>query len=153
MPPSLDGLPLIKPPYSRVTAIDLNRGEISWTSPFGDGPRDHPLLRDLNVPALGNGVRGGPLVTKTLLFVSMGQGNIGANTAVAVGNRPISPRPPPQPIKFHVYDKATGAPVWEVATPIGPLAPPMTYLYQGTQYLVMAGGAGLNAELIAYAVK
>ncbi len=72
--PLIDGLPVLKPPYGRVTAIDLNRGAIRWTSPLGDGPRAHPRLAHLKLPPLGAGVRGAPLVTRTLLFVSMGQG-------------------------------------------------------------------------------
>jgi quinoprotein glucose dehydrogenase len=65
-----DGLPLFKPPYGRVTAIDLTSGEHVWMSPLGSGPREHPRLRDLDLPRLGWPHRGAPLVTKTLLFVS-----------------------------------------------------------------------------------
>src|SRR5204863_3603427 len=56
--PTLDGLPLYKPPYSRVTAYDLNTGTIKWQVPIGDGPKDHPLLKDLHLGPLGNGARG-----------------------------------------------------------------------------------------------
>ena len=73
--PGPRGLPLVKPPYKRVTAIDLNTGEHVWMSPHGDGPRNHPALRHLNLPALGGHVGmhgGGPLVTKTLLLVNSG---------------------------------------------------------------------------------
>ncbi len=153
MPPTLDGLPLIKPPYSRVTALDLNRGEMIWASPTGDGPRDHPLLRELNLPPLGAGVRTAALVTKSLLFIAMGQGNIGAQNPVAVGGRPLSPRRAPEAIKLHAFDKQTGAHLWEMATPAGPLASPMTYLYRGTQYVVVAAGGGLAAELTAFKVQ
>jgi glucose dehydrogenase len=55
-------------------------------------------------------------------------------------------------LKLHAYDKATGAHVWDVTPPVGPLASPMTYLYQGTQYLVVAAGSGLSAELIAFSL-
>src|SRR4029077_18944286 len=72
--PTLDGLPLFKPPYSRVTAYDLNRGTIVWQVPLGEGPRDHPLLKDLKLGALGSGTRASPLVTATLLFVSQFSG-------------------------------------------------------------------------------
>lgn len=68
---TLDGLPLFKPPYARMTAIDMNRGEHVWMTPIGDGPRSHPLLKDLSVPPLGDGVLGASvLVTKTLLFMT-----------------------------------------------------------------------------------
>ena len=66
------GLPLLKPPYGRITAIDLNRGEQKWMVPNGDGPRDHPAIKHLNLPPLGQAVRAAPLVTKTLLFVTEG---------------------------------------------------------------------------------
>ena len=71
-PPGPQGLPLLKPPYGRITAIDLNTGEIAWTVANGDGPRDHPLLKALNLPPLGNPGRSSPLVTKSLLFVGEG---------------------------------------------------------------------------------
>ena len=73
--PGPRGLPLVKPPYKRVTAIDLNTGDELWMAPHGDGPRNHPALRHLNLPALGGhgGMHGGgPLVTKTLLVVNSG---------------------------------------------------------------------------------
>ena len=71
-PTGPQGLPLFKPPYGRLVAIDLNKGEIKWTVANGDGPRDHPAIKDLNLPPLGNPGRVGPLVTKSLVF--MGEG-------------------------------------------------------------------------------
>src|SRR6185369_12117790 len=59
------GLPLVKPPYGRITAIDLNHGTIAWTVPNGDGPRNHPALKDLHLGPLGQSVRAAPLATKT----------------------------------------------------------------------------------------
>ena len=70
--PGPQGLPLFKPPYGRITAIDMNRGDHVWMAPNGDGPRDHPLLKPLNLPPLGHPGRASPLVTKTLLFVGEG---------------------------------------------------------------------------------
>ena len=58
----------------------------------------------------------------------------------------------PEPIKLRAYDKATGTPLWDVDAPLRPLAAPMTYMHQGKQYLVVAAGGGLNAELVAYAL-
>jgi quinoprotein glucose dehydrogenase len=152
--PGVDGLPFLKPPYSRVTAIDLHAGSLAWTSAIGDGPRNHPLLKDLNLPPLGGGGRGNPLVTKTLLFIAQGTGNIaGAAANLPVGGRPLSPRQPPDPRYFHALDKATGEVVWKTTLPLaGPMAVPMTYLYEGRQYIVMAVGAGPEAALIAYAI-
>ncbi|GIT68223.1 MAG: hypothetical protein Ct9H300mP25_16950 [Acidobacteriota bacterium] len=73
--PGPQGLPLVKPPYKRITAIDLNTGDHVWMSPHGDGPRNHPAIKHLNLPALGGHIGmhgGGPLVTKTLLIVNSG---------------------------------------------------------------------------------
>ena len=151
MPPSLDGLPLLKPPYGRVTAIDLNRGDIRWTTAIGAGPRAHPLLKDLDLPPLGAPLRNAAMVTRGLLFVAMGGGNLGIGRTLPVGGRPLS-KLPPEPIKFRAYHKATGAPLWEFEPELRPLASPMTYLFQGKQYVVVAAGGGLNAELIAFAL-
>lgn len=151
MPPALDGLPLLKPPYGRVTAIDLNKGDTKWVAAVGDGPRNHPLLKDLNLPALGAPIRNAAMVTKTLLFVAMGAGNLGGGRNLPVGGRPLS-KVEIEPTKFRVYDKATGAPLWDMEAPARPLASPMTYMYQGKQYIVVAAGSGPNAELIAFAL-
>ena len=149
-PPTLDGLPLLKPPYGRVTAIDLNQGDTKWVTAVGDGPRDHPLLKDLNLPPLGAQLRNAPLVTKSLLFLAMGQGNLGGGRNVPVGGRPLSTGLTSEPVKLRAYDKATGAPLWDFLPPSRPLASPMTYMYQGVQYLVVATGSGASAELIAF---
>jgi quinoprotein glucose dehydrogenase len=151
LPPTLDGLPLLKPPYGRVTAIDLHKGDTKWVAPIGDGPRNHPLLKDLNLPALGAPIRNAVLVTKGLLFVAMGAGNLGGGANLPVGDRPLT-KPTIEPTKFRAYDKGTGAPLWEFEAPLRPLASPMTYSFQGKQYVVVAAGNGLNAELIAFAL-
>ncbi len=151
MPPTLDGLPLLKPPYGRVTAIDLSKGDTKWVAAIGDGPRNHPLLKDLNLPALGAPIRNAAMVTKTLLFVAMGAGNLGGGRNIAVGGRPMS-KVEIEPTKFRAYDKATGAPLWDVEAPGRPLASPMTYMFQGKQYIVVAAGGGTSAELVAYAL-
>ncbi len=136
-------LPLFKPPYGRLVAIDLNKGEIKWTVANGDGPRDHPAIKDLHLPALGNPGRVGPMVTKSLVF--MGEG---FNTDPGGG--------PPWGggKKFRAFDKATGAVVWEMDLPAGVTAPPMTYLWQGKQYIVVATGwTDRPGELVALALK
>ena len=66
-----------------------------------------------------------------------------------MGGRPLS-QPIPEPTKLRAYDKATGASLWEFETPLKPLASPMSYFYLGKQYLVVAAGGGLNAQLIAF---
>ena len=147
--PTLDEIPLYKPPYSRVTAYDLNSGTIAWQVPIGDGPRNHPLLKDLKLGRLGSGNRGNPLVTATLLFVSQATGGLGRGEILNVGDRPLSNLPAETP-KFRAFDKKTGEMVWEKELPVGPAATPMTYSYRNKQYVVVAIGSGTQAELIAY---
>jgi quinoprotein glucose dehydrogenase len=131
------GLPLMKPPYGRVTAIDLNRGETAWMVPNGDGPRNHPALRDLNPGPLGQSVRASPLVTRTLLFVTEGD-QISVRTPPNGGGR-----------KFHAYDKATGKSLWEIELEAGATASPLTYM-GGKQLIVFAiGGQQHPAEFVA----
>jgi len=152
-PPGPQGLPLLKPPYGRITAIDLTKGDIAWVTPNGDGPRDHPLLKGLTLPALGNPGRGGLLVTKTLLFVGEGD-----PVMVRAGSRlrPEMPRsiaPGAGGKKFRALDKATGAVLWETAFTAGTTGAPMTYMHAGKQYIVVAiGGVDADAEYIALAL-
>ncbi len=132
------GLPLFKPPYGRLVAIDLNKGEIKWTVANGDGPRDHPALKGLNLPPLGVPGRVGPLVTKSLVF--MGEG---------------FPQDPPGSggKKFRAFDKATGAVVWETTLDGAVTGVPMTYSWQGKQYLIVPiGFAGHPGEFVALTV-
>ena len=136
------GLPIFKPPYGRLVAIDLNKGEIVWTAANGDGPRDHPAIRQLNLPPLGQPGRAAPLVTKSLLF--MGEGT---NDGV--------PHLPPYGggKKFRAFDKATGQVVAELDLPGGTSGAPMTYLHNGRQYIVVAvGWKGMPGELVALAL-
>lgn len=128
---SIDGLPIIKGPYGRITAIDLNRGVHVWMRPNGDGPRFHPLLKDLNLPPLGYPNRPAPLLTKTLLFLGEGSNAI-SGTAGADWTWGT---------KFRAYDKATGSVIWEMELPSGTTAGPMTYMVKGRQYIVVAVGA------------
>ena len=128
---SIDGLPIIKGPYGRITAIDLNRGVHVWVRANGDGPRFHPLLRDLNLPPLGYPNRPAPLLTKTMLFLGEGSDAI-SGTAGAEWTWGK---------KFRAYDKATGGVIWEMELPSGTTAGPMTYMVKGKQYIVVAVGA------------
>ena len=149
--PTLDGIPLYKPPYSRLTAYDLNTGAIAWQVPLGDGPRDHPLLKELNLGPLGNGRRGSLLVTPTLLFVSQFAGGLARNNALKVGIRELTTLPP-EPQMFRAFDSQTGALIWQTELPLGPAAAPMTYRAAGRQFVVLAVGTGIHTELIAYAL-
>ena len=132
------GLPLTKPPYGRVTAIDLNNGERAWMVANGDGPRNHPEIKALNLPPLGQAVRSSAIATKTLLFVTEGDQN--------------NPRTPPGGggRKFRALDKATGKTLWEIEFEAGAKGAPMTYVHQGKQYVVLAiGGNQHPGEFVA----
>jgi quinoprotein glucose dehydrogenase len=136
------GLPLTKPPYGRITALNLNRGEQAWMVANGDGPRNHPLLKGLNLPPLGQSVRAAPLVTRTLLFVSEGD-QVNVRTPPNGGGR-----------KLRAFDKATGKVVWETELPAGTTGTLMTYQFNGFQYVVVAiGGQNHPPEFVAFALK
>mgnify|MGYP006280502435 CR=1 FL=1 len=135
------GLPLLKPPYGRITALDLNRGELKWMVPNGDGPRFHPELKALNLPPLGQAVRAAPLVTKSLLFVTEGD-QISTRTPTNGGGK-----------KIRAYEKATGKVVWEYAMDAGSTGTLMTYMHNGRQFIVIAiGGVTHPAEFLAFSL-
>jgi quinoprotein glucose dehydrogenase len=138
--PQVQGLPIVKPPYGRITAYNLRTGDIAWVAANGDGPRNHPLLKDLNLPPLGVPNRPAPLLTKTLLFLGEGSNSVIGTPQVdwAWGK------------KFRAYDKATGKVVAEVDLPSGTTGAPMTYLHKGKQYIVIPVGARDHpAEFVA----
>ena len=118
-----NGLPIFKPPWSKITAIDLNRGEIVWQVPNGEGPKDHPLIAGLDLPRLGSGVPTGIFVTKTLVITTDGS----EHWFPELG----------QPI-VRAYDKQTGELLGEVRVPDKVRGVPMTYTWNGVQYVVMA---------------
>ena len=136
------GLPLFKPPYGSLVAIDLNAGEILWNVPNGDGPRDHPAIKHLDLPKLRQGGRVSPVVTKSLVFLGEG------------GNEGVILLPPGGGGKmFRAYDKMTGEIVWEMELPGGTTAAPMTYMADGKQYIVLTlGFEGMPAEYVALAL-
>jgi quinoprotein glucose dehydrogenase len=136
------GLPLVKPPYGRITALALTNGTQAWMAANGDGPRNHPAIKHLNLPPLGQAVRAAPLVTKTLLFVTEGD-QVNVRTPPNGGGH-----------KIRAYDKATGQVVWEMALDAGSTGTMMTYLFQGTQYVVVAiGGFTHPAEFVALSLS
>jgi quinoprotein glucose dehydrogenase len=140
-------IPMIKPPYDRVTAYDMNTGEMLWQKPHSTTPdaiRNHPALAGLDVARLGayGRIFIGTLTTKTLVIA--GEGDVHTNAAgetVAL---------------LRAYDKATGEDVpGEINMPAKQTGSPMTYLHDGKQYIVVAvsrSGADAGAELIAYAL-
>ena len=137
-----EGLPIFKPPYGRLVAIDLNKGDILWTVANGNGPREHPAIKHLKLPKLGQGGRVSPLVTKTMVFLGEG------------GNSGIVGLPPWGGGKmFRAYDKASGRVVWEMELPAGTTGAPMTYMFGGKQFIVVATGwKDTPSELIALAL-
>lgn len=136
------GLPLVKPPYGRITAIDLNSGDHLWMVPNGDGPRDHPLLKGLNLPPLGQPGRAAPLLTKSFLFIGEGD-MVGISMPKFSGGN-----------MFRAYDKQTGKVVWQIDLGAGTTSPPISYMYNGKQYIVVGvGGVDHPAELVAMSVE
>ena len=128
------GIPLLKPPYGNLTAIDLNRGEIKWHVPFGDMPqlRRNPALAGVTLPAqLGAPGAPGAVLTKSgLLFVGGGDAAL------------------------HAVDVATGRDLWSHALPQRSTGTPMTYRSRaGRQFVVIATGSGENATLVAFALE
>ncbi|HUA17853.1 MAG TPA: PQQ-binding-like beta-propeller repeat protein [Bryobacteraceae bacterium] len=136
---SVDGLPLVKPPYGRITAYDMNKGTKEWMVPNGDGPRNHPFLKDLHLPPLGNTGRPVALVTKTLLFV-------GDSSNAVMGGAGIGGA-----AKFRAYDKANGQLIAELDLPVGATGGPMTYMANSKQLIVVPiGGRGYGAGWVAF---
>ncbi len=148
---TIDGLPLFKPPYFRVTAIDMSKGEHLWMSPIGNGPRNHPLLKELNVPPLGGDYqRGSVLVTKTLLFVSMSALHSRGGPEPAPWARWADPADMRN--LMYVFDKSSGTLLKTIELDGRSAAAPMTYLYRGRQYIVVATGGGPTSEVVALAL-
>jgi quinoprotein glucose dehydrogenase len=137
---SVRGLPIFKPPYGAITAINLDKGEIVWQVAHGETPdnvRNNPALKGLNIPRTGRAGNVGVLTTSTLVvageagFITNPQGQRGAY--------------------LRAYDKATGKDAGAVFMPAGQTGSPMTYMLNGKQYIVIAvGGPGYPAELLAY---
>jgi quinoprotein glucose dehydrogenase len=138
----VQGLPLIKPPYGRITAIDLNKGDIVWQVAHGETPdsvRNHPALKGMTIPRTGRDGRIGTLVTKSLVvageggFFTLPDGRRGA--------------------MLRAYDKGTGKDAGEVYMPAPQTGSPMTYMLNGKQYIVLAiGGGNYSSELVAFAL-
>jgi quinoprotein glucose dehydrogenase len=134
------GLPLMKPPYGQIPAIDLNKGEIIWQIAHGETPdsvKNNPALKGLTIPRTGRPGPVGSMVTKTLLV--SGEAGFGPTPSGARG------------AMLRAYDKATGKDVGAVYMPAPQSGSPMTYMLNGKQYIVVAvSGAGFPGELVAY---
>jgi quinoprotein glucose dehydrogenase len=134
--PTVQNLRLLKPPYGRITAYDMNKGEIAWMIANGDTPanvKNHPALQGLTIPKTGSPRAVGLLVTRTLLFAGD-------------GTNPL----------LHAYDKKTGADIAQIPMPGMQTGVPMTYVHQGRQFILVAVGAnqanGTTAQMVAYAL-
>src|SRR5262249_37871675 len=133
-----NGLRLLKPPYGRITAYDMNKGTIAWQIANGDTPPNIKANLEkaglTNVPPTGSPSQAGLLVTKNFLFAGEGSGGMAV---------------------FHAYDKKTGQEIWQGPLPGGPQTGlPMTYIMNNRQYVVVAtrGPQGGGAQLVAWAI-
>jgi quinoprotein glucose dehydrogenase len=137
------GLPLIKPPWGRITAIDLNSGEHLWMAANGEAPdyiRNHPAMKGIDLSKAGKPSRALLMVTKTLLFAPE-------------GNNLFSAAPGAGGDMLRVLDKKTGKLIHQIALPAMATGVPMTYMANGRQFIVIAVGAsGVPAELVALAL-
>ncbi len=136
----LEGLPIVKPPYGVMAAIELNTGSLKWQVPHGDTPdvvRNHPLLKGMNIPKTGQGGSVGVMVTKTL---------------VVAGDPQFTQMPgQPRGAKLRAYDKQTGAQVGEVQLPAPVTGHPMTYSIGGRQHIIVGvSGGNYSGEYIAF---
>jgi quinoprotein glucose dehydrogenase len=138
--PNPQGLPFLKPPYGRITAIDLTRGEFVWQVAHGETPdsvRNHAALKGVTIPRTGQSGAVGALVTKTLVIV-------GDPMVTTTTDRPRG-------AMLRAYDKATGKEVGTVFMPAQQSGSPMTYMLEGKQYIVVAvSGGNYSGEYIAY---
>jgi len=138
----LEGLPLVKPPYGVLAAIDVNKGDLLWQVAHGDTPdniRNHALLKGKNVPKTGQGGSVGVLITKTLVIA----GDPQFTTSPTKGRGAM----------LRAYDKKTGAQVGEVFVPAPVVGHPMTYSLNGRQYIVVGvSGGNYSGEYISFAL-
>jgi glucose dehydrogenase len=139
---TVQGLPLVKPPYGRISAINLDRGEILWQVPHGETPdsvRNHPALKGVTLPRTGQSGAVGALVTKTLV----------------IAGDPLATTPPGRPrgAMLRAYDKATGREVGDVYMPAQQSGTLMTYALNGRQFIVVPiSGGNYSGEYLAFAL-
>ena len=130
----------MKPPYGSISAISLDKGEVLWRIAHGDTPdfvRNHPALKGLTIPRTGQAGIIGTLVTRTLLIAGEAQLTTGDHH--------------PRGALLRAYDKASGKDVGAVFMPAPQSGSPMTYLFDGRQYIIVAvGGGNYPGELLAF---
>jgi quinoprotein glucose dehydrogenase len=134
------GLPLLKPPYGRITAINMDKGEFVWQVAHGETPdfvRNHPALKGLNIPRTGQSGYVGVLVTKTLVIAADPQVTTAADH--------------PRGAMLRAYNKATGKEIGAVWMPAPQSGSPMTYSVNGKQYIIVPiSGGNYSGEFIAF---
>jgi len=139
---NVQGLSIVKPPYSVISAINLDRGDIQWQVPYGETPdnvRNHPALKGMNIPNTGQPGSVGLLVTKTLIILGDSQVTTTASH--------------PRGAMLRAYDKATGKEVGAVWMPAPQSGSPMTYAVGGKQYIVIAiSGGPYSGEYLAFSL-
>jgi quinoprotein glucose dehydrogenase len=138
----VQGLSIVRPPYGQIVAINLDRGDLVWSTPHGDTPdavRNHPALKGLNIPKTGQSGNVGVVVTKTL---------------VVAGDPSVTTTPEhPRGAMLRAYDKNNGKEVGAVWLPAPQSGSPMTYSVDGRQYIVVAvSGGNYSGEYIAFAL-
>ena len=135
-------LPLLKPPWGWISALDMNTGKLLWQRPNSQTPqevREHPKLHGVDLPDTGNDDRSGLLVTKTLLFSGEGAGMYGSRWGGSL---------------FRAHDKRTGEVIAEIDLGQRQTGVPMTYAVDGRQFVVVATGApGEAGQLVALTLK
>jgi quinoprotein glucose dehydrogenase len=139
---TVQGLSIVKPPYGQIVGINLDKGELMWSTPHGDTPdnvRNHPALKGLNIPKTGQTGNVGVVVTKTL---------------VVSGDPSVTTTPEhPRGAMLRAYDKTTGKQVGAVWMPAPQSGSPMTYMVDGRQYIIVAvSGGNYSGEYIAFAL-
>ncbi len=139
---TVQGMPILKPPYGVISAINLDRGDIQWQVPYGETPdnvRNNPALKGLNIGNTGQLGSVGVLVTKTL---------------IVLGDSQLTTSPQhPRGAMLRAYDKATGREVGQVFMPAPQSGSPMTYSVDGKQYIVVAiSGGNYSGEYVAYSL-
>ncbi len=139
--PNVEGLPINKPPYGVISAINLDRGELTWQVPHGDTPdfiRNHPMLKGMTIPRTGQQTSVGTIVTKGL---------------VVAGEPSITTAGHPRGALLRAYDKRTGADAGAVLMDAPQTGSLMTYMWRGRQYIVVPiSGAGVPGQYVAYAL-
>jgi quinoprotein glucose dehydrogenase len=142
-PLTVKGLPIIKPPYATISAIDLDTGEIKWQIAHGETPdfiRNNPALKGMNIPRTGQtSYNIGTLLTKTLVIA-------GDSMVTTTADHPRG-------AMLRAYDQASGKEVGAVWMPAPQSGSPMTFMHNGKQYIIIAvSGGNYSGEYICYSL-